>query len=77
MTKYTYLIIMNRNNLRRFLESSLFEIVEESTMRIKCCLTGESAIEFIKGNITIFDSRGPPFNYKILEEECCVIHNQF
>lgn len=55
--------------LRRVPLTSLFEIVEESTMKIKCCLTRESAIEFIRGNITIFDSRGLPFNYKTLEEE--------
>lgn len=55
--------------LRRVPETTLFEIVLKSTMRVKCRLTRECAIEFINGNITIFDDRNLPFNYKTIEEE--------
>lgn len=48
---------------------SLFELIEESTEKILCCLTKGAMLEFMEGNITIFDSSNLPFNYKQIEEE--------
>lgn len=47
---------------------SLFELIEESTEKILCCLTKGAMLEFMEGNITIFDSSNLPFNYKHIEE---------
>lgn len=47
---------------------NLFELVDESTGKLLCCLTKGSMLEFIEGNITVFDSSNLPFNYKNIEE---------
>lgn len=56
-------------HLCKNVKTSLFELIEESTDRLMCTLTKEATIEFIKGNITVFDSFNLPFNYKMIEEE--------
>jgi len=61
----SYGIEMSINKLSRY---KLFELIDESTDKILCCLTLGAMLEFMAGNITIFDNLNRPFNYKQIEE---------